>query len=124
MRMIDADALMREFAEFVRASNNSDFADAPTWNDAVSLVGSAPTIEAEPTYEQLEEYCRKRCLVIVNGALFNEMKSRWSVELVKHRHWVEDEYGISHCSECGTINNTVYKNFCPNCGATMDEVEE
>ena len=48
MRLIDADALMREFAEFVRASNNSDFADVPTWNDAVSLLGSAPTMEAEP----------------------------------------------------------------------------
>ena len=46
--LIDADALMHEFAEFVRASNNSDFADVPTWNDAVSLLGSAPAIiEAE-----------------------------------------------------------------------------
>ena len=48
MRLIDADALISEFTELVRASNNSDFADVPTWNDAVSLVGSAPTIEAEP----------------------------------------------------------------------------
>lgn len=48
MRPIDADALMREFAEFVRESNNSDFADVPTWNDAVSLLGSAPTIDAVP----------------------------------------------------------------------------
>lgn len=46
MRLIDADALMREFAEFVRESNNSDFADIPTWNDAVSLLGSAPTADA------------------------------------------------------------------------------
>lgn len=45
MRLIDADALMQEFAEFVRDSNNSDFADVPTWNDAVSLLGSAPTID-------------------------------------------------------------------------------
>lgn len=45
MRLIDADTLMKELAEFVKDSNNSDFADVPTWNDAVSLVGSAPTIE-------------------------------------------------------------------------------
>lgn len=46
--LIDADELMLEFADFVRASNNSDFAAVPTWNDAVSLLGSAPTIiEAE-----------------------------------------------------------------------------
>ena len=43
-RLIDADALMQEFAEFVRHSNNSDYADIPTWNDAVSLVDSAPTV--------------------------------------------------------------------------------
>lgn len=47
MRLIDADMLMKEFAKFVRASNNSDFARIPTWNDAVSLVESAPTIEPE-----------------------------------------------------------------------------
>ena len=38
----------------------------------------------------------------------------------KHGRWIEDEYGIPHCSECGTMNNTVYKNYCPNCGARMD----
>lgn len=45
MRLIDADALMKEFRDFVRDSNNSDFAPVPTWNDAVSLVGSAPTAD-------------------------------------------------------------------------------
>lgn len=48
MRLIDADNLMKEFAEFVKESNNSDFADVPTWNDAVSLLGSAQTVEAIP----------------------------------------------------------------------------
>lgn len=46
MRLISADALMQKFAEFVRRSNDSDFTDIPTWNDAVSLVDSAPTIDA------------------------------------------------------------------------------
>ena len=44
-RYIDADALMKEFCDFVRPSNNSDFAQVPNWNDAVSLVGSAPTAD-------------------------------------------------------------------------------
>lgn len=48
MRLIDADALMRDYAKFVRRSNNSDFDDIPTWNDAVSLLGSTPTIDAVP----------------------------------------------------------------------------
>lgn len=47
-------------------------------------------------------------------------------EPVKHGRWIEDEYGIPHCSKCGTINNTVYRNFCSNCGTKMDldEVEK
>lgn len=36
---------MKEFSDFVRESNNSDFAQAPTWNDAVSLVGSMPSAQ-------------------------------------------------------------------------------
>ena len=45
--LISRQALMKEFADFVRRSNNSDFAPTPTWNDAVSLVGSMPS--AQPT---------------------------------------------------------------------------
>lgn len=37
-----------------------------------------PTVEAEPTEEQVKEYCRKRCLVVVSSELFNEMKARWT----------------------------------------------
>ena len=47
-RYIDADLLMKEFCDFVRPSNNSDFAPVPNWNDAVSLVGSAPTADVAP----------------------------------------------------------------------------
>lgn len=74
MRLIDADALMREFAEFVRASNNSDFADVPNWNDAVSLLGSAPTIDQ---LEIVEQYCEKRCLVIMTQELFAQITKNW-----------------------------------------------
>lgn len=37
----------------------------------------------------------------------------------KEGEWIEDEYGIPHCSKCNCINNTVYRNYCPNCGAKM-----
>ncbi len=30
------------------------------------------------------------------------------------------KYGIPHCSECKAINNSVFKNYRPNCGAKMD----
>ena len=39
---------------------------------------------------------------------------------LKHGRWIEDEYGIPHCSECKAISNSVFRNYCPNCGAEMD----
>lgn len=38
---------------------------------------------------------------------------------VVHGEWKIDEYGIYHCPICHAINNTVYKSYCPNCGAKM-----
>lgn len=96
MRLIDADALMREFAEFVRRSNNSDFADIPTWNDAVSLLGSAPTIEPN--------------------------RGRWVWKIDKNY----SGGGKTTCTACGySFSDGEYFevedfNFCPNCGARME----
>ena len=45
---ISREAAFKEFAEFVWPSNNSDFADVPTWNDAVSLIGSLPAADVVP----------------------------------------------------------------------------
>lgn len=45
--LISRQALMKEFSDFVRASNSSDFAQTPTWNDAVSLVGSMPSAQQQ-----------------------------------------------------------------------------
>lgn len=39
--------LMKEFAERVKESNNSDYIEPPNWNDAVSLVGSMPSVSAD-----------------------------------------------------------------------------
>lgn len=41
-------------------------------------------------------------------------------QMPREGEWEIDEYGIYHCPICHAINNTVYKNFCPNCGARMD----
>lgn len=40
-------------------------------------------------------------------------------EQPKKGEWIIDEYGIHHCPFCKAINETVYQNFCPNCGADM-----
>ena len=47
-------------------------------------------------------------------------------EPVRHGHWVEAKYPLFTCSECGAIyRDTGYDyNYCPNCGAKMDEEQE
>ena len=35
-----------------------------------------PSAQPEPTLEQIEEYCRKRCLVILTSEFYNEIRSR------------------------------------------------
>ena len=62
--LIDRRALMKEFSDFVRASNNSDFAPKPTWNDAVSLVKSMPLVQpssscAHENVQDLQPTCNK-----------------------------------------------------------------
>ena len=96
-------------------------------------IENAPTVNVEPTEEQVREYCHKRCLTLVTAELFNEMKARWSAEPVRHGQWVENNgrYGW-YCSQCKKENNYAYDynennvielqdHYCPNCGAKMDE---
>lgn len=40
----------------------------------------------------------------------------------KMGHWI-DEFGGCECSECGCLE-AGYSDYCPNCGAKMQEVEE
>ena len=101
--LIDRRTLMKEFSDFVRASNNSDFAQTPTWNDAVSLVESMPSAQPE----------RKT--------------GRWIIKDNPGTGW----YRIT-CSECGEDvtstapcigfypNAKVMWNYCPDCGARME----
>lgn len=113
----------------------------------LNRITYAPTIEAEPTFRQIKEYCRKCDFVVVDGALFNEMKSRWSAELnsceywdreshfcalrrpqtepIKHGKWVDvNDYHIGTCSVCGSRWGSVDEmSYCPTCGVIMDEAQ-
>lgn len=57
--LISRQAVMKEFSDFVRRSNNSDFAPTPTWNDAVSLVGSMPSVQDEKEGKTMSEIVRE-----------------------------------------------------------------
>lgn len=96
--LISRQALMKEFSDFVRKSNNSDFAPTPTWNDAVSLVASMPSAERRGRWvkgDEMADYPR-----------------------IPYKPWE------TYCSCCGEIKEQSNDGFCGNCGAKMDEVEE
>lgn len=50
-----ADA-MAEFREWVKRANENG--ETPTWNDAVSLIGSLPSADAVNVAHDIPEYCR------------------------------------------------------------------
>lgn len=58
----------------------------------------------------------QRCIEIVSNA------PTIDAELVRHGKWKDIRCGIGTCSECGNRYGSVdVMNYCPACGARMDE---
>lgn len=91
----------------------------------------------EPTEKQVVDYCHKRCLVIVEGELFQRMKAtygriqkRGECEAKKPKTVKETEYSFyCDCPTCGErlINNVdgewcagSFDRFCRMCGQKID----
>lgn len=55
MRLVDVDEIKLPQGFFEKVDNVPKFYE---W------LGTLPTVDAEPTEEQVKEYCRKRCLVM------------------------------------------------------------
>lgn len=98
MRFIDADGL----ADVMWASETTDFAKG--WNDALrAVMENAPTVE-----------------IVLN----------FTAPTPKHGHWILHEgyrgagWYIRKCSVCGKEGWTIDMNYCPDCGARMDEEVE
>ena len=50
-----------------------------------------------------------------------------TVDAERHGHWILQTNGHGMCSTCGTfvdLLNGMTWEYCPHCGAKMDEVEE
>ena len=56
--------------------------------------------------------------------LYKETLELLKKQQPKKGEWVIDEYNIHHCPFCHAVNETVYRNFCPNCGADMRGEQE
>ena len=92
---------------------------------AVSEIKNLPSAQPEPTYEQVEEYCKKRCLHVVTADFFESTKPQ------RLGHWIQYDkrFPWRHhykCSECGNYLDFTGvnggrggANYCPNCGAKM-----
>lgn len=83
-----------------------------TTTDCISRIDAIKVV-----IEALKEYAGDGVIKCTDGLRSlppvtpKERKGEWNV----------DVYGVYHCPFCHAINNTVYKNFCPNCGAKMDK---
>ena len=118
---ISRQALMKEFSDFVRASNSSDFAQTPTWNDAVSLVGSMPSAQPEFNEQDMRDEFNAGYACGMEAAQSERKKGKW---IEQDDGWYGVYYECSVCKEPftlidGTPQDNLY-NFCPNCGAEME----
>lgn len=109
---ISRQTIMNAFAEYVRRSNNSDFAPTPTWNDAVEIVENLPSVDID--------------LSGFSDKLWHIAYERGKAETVRHGHWIISRFGAdAKCSVCGYYFNDAYDmenedNYCRHCGARMD----
>ena len=105
-RMIDAYALKKSIEELKRS---------PWFNSVLNLSWHAGIKEA---VEVVERLCIDKAPTI-------------EAEPVRHGKWANDAVGVLHCSECNTqapwkygrdfIDYRWESNYCPECGARMDE---
>ena len=63
-----------------------------------------------------------------NDALKSVVRFAPTVDPVKHGHWIMKPNGYGTCSNCKMcrldIGGGVDSDYCPNCGAIMDEVKD
>lgn len=121
MRLIDADALVKELSgKYIivpadeAARGVADFMGI----QIRQAINNAPTIEAVPLedYRSMEQTVHKLTQALAEA------------EPTKHGRWIPSDKGdgIYTCSECGFVRDAYIleeKAFCPHCGAKMDEPE-
>ena len=91
---------------------------------AIDSIKRLPHVKPEITQDQLEEYCKKRCLTVITNDLFHKLTSgsentaTWEPcgEFWEHRSGLEK----FKCNRCGgevvLYFGAKYPNFCPYCG--------
>lgn len=132
--LISRQALMKEFSNFVRDSNNSDYARAPTWNDAVSLVESMPSARidrlTDDDFETIRIHLNAQKENLCNQQRWKEAEEYQRIidrfmafasaePERKKGKWIK-RGGLYQCSACEDFF-VVPTPCCPNCGADLRE---
>ena len=95
---IEREAVMQEFADRVRRSNNSDFAPAPTWNQAVQIVEDFPSADVVP---------------VRHGWWIATYGDSWKCSVCGAESYVDEDWR-------GKDDKAYQMNYCHYCGALMD----
>ena len=127
-RLISADALKKLIANHVYpvadAFNNRD--NGMFWTGGIEkAIDEVPTVDVESLIAKHEDIGYEKGYRDGYAEALTD-----NAEPVKHGHWVvERDEMVMHCASCAWVFEyyggleEVY-NFCPHCGAKMDEVED
>ena len=132
--MIDADALNEAIERDFEGVSVYDVSPSEAVSDFQSIVDRQPTIQPEPTDEQVAEYCKRRCLHIVTDDIFHiaQLKRKYikddinadvyttRVQPEPHEgEWIVHRYKLGtsryECGTCHTRCDVIYP-YCPYCG--------
>lgn len=85
------------------------------WGDCQSCIGRLPTAD-------LSEYCDKlwKTAYERGKAEAHPKKGKWIRTETDRGYWVYIGYA---CDQCGKSVGNVKRNYCPNCGARMEETD-
>ena len=149
MDLINRDELLQHLEEESRTAPNSIALNA--FVEIKGYVNRMPTVDAVPIsvieswlYEiernNSRNYLSDACVEIISrlGGLKRYYEEKFCTEQmprvdavpVRHGHWKHDETGANFCSVCnefpyddGEYHLVWHKDYCPYCGAKMDEEE-
>ena len=116
-RLIDADKLKAHYSWWKGGSRELTMDEAKS--DFDTIIDLQPTVELKPIVIDGEEY--------LTGSDYNAYLKGYKDGRAEPKHGRWNDTGT--CTNCGKYYGglTIMKpnfNYCPNCGARMDEVEE
>ena len=131
-RLIDAEKLKKHYAwwdDDERRKLFDQIVDAQPTVDAVPLDGSFLKMSKGDyliynrhwLYEHFDQE------IDIQRSVMKSMGYEYAgknTDAVRHGKWIEKSTGgerFARCSECGYIEWDTPNNYCPNCGARMDE---